>query len=135
MKTLKEHLLNESDVKYYKNVKITHRHSTSVKEFDRFSGIKYSDALKFLYKIIDLCKFEGVAELFYSGYAGWTLYDNNGEQLCYVMYDCNQYGLEDATQGKGWYCQIKTNNPMSQKIKEVVDQISSKYNKPGRPWM
>ena len=135
MKTLKEHLLNESDIKYYKNVKITHRNSRSVKGFNQFSGIKYSDALKFLYKVIDLTKFEGVAELFYSGYAGWTLYDNNGKELCYLMYNCNQYGLEDATWGKGWYCQIKTNNPTSEKIESAIDEISSKYNKPKRPRM
>lgn len=135
MKTLKEHLLNESDVEYYKNVKITHKNYRSVTDFDRFSGIKYSDALKFLYKIIDLCKFEGIAELFYSGYAGWTLYDNNGKELCYVMYDRNQYGLEDATQGAGWYCQIKSNNATSEKIKSTVDKLSLKYNKPERPRM
>lgn len=135
MKTLKEHLLNESDVKYYKNVKITQLCSDSITEFNRYSGINYKDALKFLYKIIDLCKFEGVAELFYSGYAGWTLYDNNGKELCYVMYERNQYGLENATHGKGWYCQIKSKDTSSEKIKSIVDKISSKYNKPEEPRM
>ncbi len=71
-------------------------------DFDRYSGTRTQNAIDFLDRVVSEAGLEGRAQLFYSGYSGWTLYDKDENQIGHLMYDGNKYGLEDATRGRGW---------------------------------
>lgn len=144
MRTLNEYI-NESRrfTEEYKDCIIRWDDKTK-KDFDWLSGITTEDAIKFVKAFIDnnVTGFSpGVVELFYSGYAGWRLMDENEEPFALLMYDKTKYGLEDATQGRGWKLSLTRTNytdiPYSDimKMKKWVEKVSSKYNKPPKPRM
>lgn len=85
--------------------KIDFQKSGTIDDFNKYSGTDFKKAKKFL----DLT-LQNIPEwndyrfkLFYSGYAGFIIIDEYGDKIGYLMYDKNKYGLEDATEGKGWY--------------------------------
>lgn len=143
MKHIDEYIIESRDFKEtYKDFEICWSDKVK-KDFDWLSGITTEDAIKFLKVFIDNTPeaSPGMAKLFYSGYAGWTLMDENGEPYAYLMYDKTKYGLEDATEGRGWELRSTRTNytdiPYSDimKMKRWVEKVSSKYNKPSKPRM
>ena len=128
----------------YKGVEIIIPQRT-IDDFNRFSGLQVEQAEEFLHLLIDELgnswgpkntpvKME--AELFYSGYAGWSLRDGNGYQVGFLMFDKNVYGLEDAHQGNGWYLKKQnrshdiTFNDLS-KMEYAIRKVGAKF-KPER---
>lgn len=89
--------------KKYMEVLIEARTPRTVDDFNRYSGTTIDKALSFLKELIDETDFSGRAILFYSGYAGFSLLDSEGEPYGVLFYEGNRYGLEDAIQGRGWY--------------------------------
>ena len=110
-------------------------------DFDKYSGIDTECAVKFIKKVIDEFNWNGSATLFYSGYAGWCLKDEDEEKFGLIMYDKTKYGLDDATQGKGWYFKssYNTHSNISQndinKIKNIIINLAKSNDVPKKPRM
>lgn len=106
-------------------------------DFERYSGTTLEKAIEYLKMFFD--EFKNVkmtADLFYSGYAGWALYDENDEVFAYLLYDSNRYGLEDAHQGSGWYIKAAnaSHSPLTRlygKMKDVVKKLAY-FEKPDK---
>lgn len=102
---------------------------SSYQEFNKYSGITCKDAEKFIQKCVRKIpewksfKFDG----FYSGYAGYTIYDGN-TKIGYLMYDKNQYGLEDCSQGQGWYFRTMDfkYDEKTSKWRDIVKELGEK---------
>lgn len=96
-------------------------------EFNKYSGTTLKDAERFvnicIKKIPEWKDF--TFELFYSGYAGYTI-SNNDNTLGYLLYDKTVYGLEDIKQGIGWYFEPKIINSKTKQWEEIVKKISDK---------
>lgn len=95
--------LKIDDVKLKKELNVS-ASSGAIREFDHYSGTSYKDSLRFLGKVVneipELLDYE--FELFYSGYAGYTVKDNKGKKIFYICFDKTVFGLEDFHRGKGW---------------------------------
>ena len=106
---------------------ITVQRSDSESDFDRYSGTNHKDAEKFLNKCIKAIPEwkQYTFELFYSGYAGYTIY-NKKEQVGYLMYGKSRYGLEDCVTGQGWYYKPDKIDNKNLKWKEIIKELSDK---------
>jgi len=95
--------LKISDVKLKKELNVS-AYPSVIKDFDRYSGTDYKDSLRFLGKVVneipELLDYK--FELFYSGYAGYTVTDNKGKRVFCICFNKTTYGLEDILRGKGW---------------------------------
>lgn len=111
--------INESNIKFQK--------SDSKSDFEKYSGTNCKDAERFLNKCIKAIPEwkQYTFELFYSGYAGYTIY-NKKEEVGYLMYEKNQYGLEDCSTGRGWYYKPSKIDDTNLKWRDIVKDLSDK---------
>lgn len=117
-------------------MKVLVQKTNSIDDFNRYSGTKFNDATAFLNnvanKITDFKTFR--FELFYSGYAGFTIYDGD-DKIGYLMYDKNVYGLEDCRTGIGWYLEQvykgKTDDKTWKRWEGIVKALAD--NDPSKP--
>jgi hypothetical protein len=66
----------------------THNNYYQVRDFESFTKLTADQAIDVLKYIIDNTPFKsGRADIFYSGYAGWSLYDKSGKNIGGLYYD------------------------------------------------
>lgn len=116
-------------------MKVLAQNTNSIDDFNRYSGTKFNDAIAFLNKVANkISDFKTFRfELFYSGYAGFAIYDGD-DKIGYLMYDKNVYGLEDCRTGIGWHLEHvyksktddKTWNQWADTVKVFADNDHSK---------
>lgn len=117
-------------------MKVLVQKTDSIDDFNRYSGTKFNDAAAFLNKVANkISDFKTFRfELFYSGYAGFTIYDGD-DKIGYLMYDKNVYGLEDCRTGIGWHLKQAYKGKTDDKTwKRWVDTVKALADKdPSKP--